>query len=155
MAITFKNLNTNPHLFFDLIPSDWQEEIIPFWNDYQETSDVYCLLDDGQIIGGGIVFSKCTPDILYFQKKAQEWFDKGYLYLGFIYISENRQHQNLGSLWLQELKKLDPEQCYWLVIEDFNLDRFYTKNKFVLDRTLHKNDQQEWLYQFTPRLIPQ
>jgi len=152
MNLTFKNLISDPERFFDLLPHDWQEEIVPHWAQYQESSTIYIIEEDNDIIGGGIIFSTCPPDVEYYQKEAQQWFDNGYLYLGFIWIAEEKRNKNLGSYWLDALKKLHPEQMYWLLIEEEHLHRFYQKNGFELKRTIEHGHQIEWLYIFKPLL---
>ena len=150
LDITFKKLDSDPNRFFDLLPSYWQEEIVPYWAQYQDSASIYVLEEDNQVIGGGIVFSTCPPDIDYFKNDAKQWFDNGYLYLGFIWISEERRNRNLGSLWLKELKNKHPQQKYWLLIEEEKLHGFYRKNGFVLEITINNQGTSEWLYTLNP-----
>lgn len=148
MDFVLKHLPYDQHLFFDLLPSDWQDEILPHWNQYKNSSNIYCLEENNKIIGGGIVFSKCPPDITYYQEEAKQWFDNGYLYLGFIWIVKEKRNMNLGSFWLDELKKQNPNQNYWLMTEEEHLHRFYQKNKFILKKTILNDQSQEWLYAY-------
>ncbi len=150
MDFVFKALNDHHHSFFDMLPMDWQQEIVPFWDDYEDSSTIYVIEQNKQIIGGGIVFTTCPPDIDYYKTEAKEWFDNGYNYLGFIWIAENKRNMNLGSFWLEELKKSNPNQSYWLLIEEDHLHRFYQKNGFVLNKTIVHNHSPEWLYSFNP-----
>jgi GNAT superfamily N-acetyltransferase len=147
--MTFRRLVSNSSCFFDVLPQDWQDDIVPFWDAYKDSSEIYVIEDEQLIIGGGIVFSKCPPDIKYYRKEAQRWFDNGYLYLGFIWIAEDMRNRNLGSYWLNELKTLNSKQNYWLLIEDDYLHRFYQKNSFVLKKTITYNHHFEWLYSYT------
>ena len=135
-------------IFFNMLPLDWQESILPFWDVYKNSTKCYVLLDDEKLLAGGLVFSKCPPDMLYAKEEANVWFDKGYLYLGFIYVLEEKRGQNLGSLWLSHLKNKFPKQKYWLTIEDEALHGFYTKNDFLKVKTLDNNGQKEALYCF-------
>lgn len=150
LDITFKKLDSDPNHFFELLPPFWQSEIVPYWIQYQDSADIYVLEENKKVIGGGIVFSKCPPDLDYLKKDAQQWFDNGYLYLGFIWISEERRNRNLGSLWLDELKDKHPQQKYWLLIEEEKLHGFYKKNGFVLEMTIYNQGTPEWLYTFNP-----
>lgn len=134
--------------FFKILPKDWQDDIVPFWEDYSETTKCYVLLDNSQIIAGGLVFSICPPDMLYAKAEANTWLHKGYQYLGFIFVIEERRQQNLGSLWLSELKAIDPTQNYWLTIEDLKLDAFYVKNGFQHIKFLNNTGTEEALYIF-------
>ncbi len=142
----------NVSLFFQILPQDWQEAILPFWNEYKTSTRCYVLTDENQnIIAGGLVFTQCPPDMVYAEEEANKWLNKGYEYLGFIYVIEERRKQNLGSIWLTQLKQMNPKQKYWLVIEEEKLDAFYVKNGFKYKKTLNLNDDnQEMLYSFEP-----
>ncbi|WP_308990496.1 GNAT family N-acetyltransferase [Mariniflexile litorale] len=145
--MTFK-LSEEVSGFFKILPEDWQEALLPFLETYKKTIKCYVFIDGNQIIAGGLVFSTCPPDMLYAVEEANSWFQKGYLYLGFIYVLEEKRGQNLGSLWLNELKKIHPKQNYWLTIEDLNLDAFYVKNGFQPIKSLYNNGVEEKLYVF-------
>ena len=148
MSVVFKSLNDDYNEFFKLLPDDWQQEIVPFWNDVKDESKIYVIAENHKIIGGGIVFNTCPPDLLYFKDNAQKWFDAGYLYIGFLWIAEEHRNKNLGSFWLEQLKTSNPQQNYWLIIEEERLHNFYQRNDFVLKQTISKNDSQEYLYTF-------
>ncbi len=139
---------TDTSEFFKILPKDWQDGIVPFWERYKETTKCYVLLDNNQIIAGGLVFSTCPPDMLYAEAESNTWLHKGYQYLGFIFVIEERRQQNLGSLWLSELKAMHPKQSYWLTIEDLKLDAFYVKNGFQRRKYLYNNGVEEGLYVF-------
>jgi diamine N-acetyltransferase len=139
--------------FFKILPLDWLESILPHWETINETTKGYLLVENQKIISGGLVFSKCPPDMLYAIDEANHWIKNGYLYLGFIYVIEERRHQNLGSIWLNSLKQMHPNQKYWLTIEDLKLDTFYKKNDFKKVKTLFNDNQEEWLYVFEPKRI--
>ena len=149
MAFQFEKLKSNPNQFFDILPEDWQDEIIPFWDDYKNTASIYVIKEDSHVIAGGILFSTCSPDILYFKKEAQTWFKNGFLYIGFLWVAEDKRNNNLGSFWLDELKRQLPNQKLWLLIEEERLHSFYLKNDFKLDKTIKNNDHLEWLYTFS------
>lgn len=153
MNFTFKELKTKHDVFFDMLPEDWQSAIVPYWDLYSDSSKIYVLIENDAIVGGGIVFSKTPPDLSYYETEAQQWFDNGYLYLGFIWISENNRGRNLGSIWLQELKSLLPFQNYFLVTEEEGLDKFYKKNDFVLEKIIFNNEEPEWFYTFEPKIV--
>ncbi|HLT32954.1 MAG TPA: GNAT family N-acetyltransferase [Aquaticitalea sp.] len=153
MDVVFRELKENHYLFFDILSKEWQDEIVPYWNDYKASSKIYVIVENDNIIGGGIVFSIAPPDISYYKNEAQTWFGKGYLYLGFIWIAEDRRNHNLGSFWLDELKNLFPKQKYWLMIEDDRLHGFYQRNGFVLNKTICHEKHAEWLYSFKPSTL--
>lgn len=139
---------TNFTSFFKILPKDWQECIVPFWENYKKTTKGYLLIDNNEIIAGGLVFSTCPPDMLYDKDEAEIWINKGYLYVGFIFVIEERRQKNLGSIWLDNLKKTYPNQKFWLTIEDLKLDAFYIKNGFKRIKTLNNNGLEEVIYTF-------
>ena len=134
--------------FFKILPKDWHEGIEPFWDTYKATTKGYLLIENNQIIAGGLVFYKWPPDMKYAEDEATIWITRGYLYVGFIYVIEERRQQNLGSVWLDNLKKTYPNQKFWLTIEDLKLDTFYTKNGFKRIKSLNNNGVEELLYAF-------
>ncbi|MBD0832253.1 GNAT family N-acetyltransferase [Aestuariibaculum sediminum] len=135
-------------LFFAILPLDWQEQICPFWQDYKSSTLCFVLEENKQIVAGGLMFTKCTPDMLYAQNEADFWFEQGFAYLGFIYVIEAKRGQNLGSIWLTELKLRFPQGKFWLTIEDIGLHNFYVKNHFRYMKSLHHNSQVERLYTY-------
>ena len=145
--MTFEDC-TNITSFFRILPKDWQEGIVPFWENYIETTKCFLLVDNNKIIAGGLVFSTCPPDMLYAKEEAEIWINKGYLYVGFIFVIEEKRKQNLGSIWLDNLKKIYPNQKFWLTIEDLKLDTFYVKNGFKRIKTLNNNGLEEVLFMF-------
>jgi len=147
----FKNYTAKAHVFFEMLPSDWKDNIVPFWDDLKSTTQLFVLIENKTMIAGGLVFSKCPPDLMYYEKKANKWFEKGYLYLGFIFVDERQRNRSLGSLWLENIKKQYPKTGFWLAIEDENLHKFYYKNGFEKVETIKNNDsQEESIYAFTP-----
>ncbi|HMR15905.1 MAG: GNAT family N-acetyltransferase [Confluentibacter sp.] len=136
--------------FFKLMPQDWQAGIVPFWDDYKASTNCYLLFDDNEIVAGGLVFSKCPPDMFYAEKEAAFYFNNQYLYVGFIYVIEERRQQNLGSIWLENLKKTHPKQAFWLTIEELKLDAFYVKNGFKAVESLQNSGATEVVYVYNP-----
>jgi diamine N-acetyltransferase len=54
--------------------------------------------------------------------------------------------QNLGSQWLEAIKKQLPNQKFWLLIEDEHLHHFYIKNGFERIQNFQNGDVTEGLY---------
>ena len=142
----FRELEEDPERFFEIIPQDWQDEIVPFWDDFKTKAKIYILEDNSGVIGGGIVFHKAPPDFEYFEKEAQKWFENGYLYLGFIWIAEAHRNKNLGSFWLDQLKARDFKQHYFLLTEEDHLQHFYAKNGFNEIKFVKNQNHLERLY---------
>ena len=150
MIMELKNCTTKPDLFFDMLPSDWREYIVPFWEDLKKVAQLFVLFEKGTVLAGGLVFSKCPPDMMYYEHDANEWFRKGYLYLGYIFVDVTQRHRQLGSLWLQKIKKEFPKNGLWLSIEDENLHKFYVKNGFKKVATVINGELEEGIYVFEP-----
>ena len=147
----FENFTSKAHLFFDMLPIDWQETILPFWDELKLTTQLYVLIEEDIILAGGLVFSKCPPDMTYYKKKTDEWFEKGYLYLGFIFVDQTKRNRNLGSLWLDNVKKEYPKNGFWLAIEDENLHKFYVRNGFEKVETVKNGElNEESIYIYNP-----
>lgn len=136
--------------FFQLLPINWKNSIIPFWDDYIDNASIYLIYDDDKIIAGGIVFNTCSPDMMYNELEAEKWFDSGYLYLGFIWVVEEYRNKKIGSKWLQALINKFPAQKFWLTIDEENLAFFYIKNGFKLITSLKNDDDIEWLLTYEP-----
>ena len=87
---------------------------------------------NNQLIGGGILFSKMPPYATNFEKSNAILFEKGYLYIGYIWISEKYRNKGYASAFLTLLKKENPHQKFWLTIEEGNLRYFYEQNSFTM-----------------------
>ncbi len=146
MEHRFIESTNSPDLFFNALPEDWQEGIVPFWQDYKHTAKIYVLESAGEVLGGGIVFSTVSPDTQpSYYEEAQRWFDQGYLYIGFLWFSEQHRGKQLGSKWLHHLYDLLPDQNFWLAIDDFKLSAFYQRNGFQLIHKLELEESNEWI----------
>lgn len=136
--------------FFKLLPTDWHNSIVPFWDDYADSSRIYLLYHKNKLIAGGITFKTCSPDMLYDEYEAKKWFDQGFIYLGFIWVIEEYRNKKIGSMWLKELINKFPTQKFWLTVDEENLISFYKKNGFELIKTLKNEDDIEWLLTYEP-----
>ncbi|NJM15456.1 MAG: GNAT family N-acetyltransferase [Bacteroidales bacterium] len=127
------------------MPDDWQEEIVPYWSNYAHNSKIFGLEENNKTVAGGIVFSTVSPDTEIYKDIALQYFNNGYLYLGFIYVLEHRRGEGLGLLWLKELHALYPLQKWWLAIDNIGLSKFYGKLGYSIKQELDLNFQTEWL----------
>lgn len=144
MNLQFQHHTGDPNAFFKLLPLDWQDSL-PDLGHKNDQAKIYVLHDQGEIIAGGIVSKGIPPDMRHFEKEAGSWANKGYLYIGHLWVVEHRRNEKLGSLWLNELKKYHPKQHFWLTIEEEPLKDFYLRNHFRLVKELKKGDAHEWL----------
>lgn len=136
--------------FFKLFPEDWYNGIAPYWDEYKQTSSIFTLNFNNKIIAGGIVFNKCSPDMIYNETETQKWLDNGYLYLGFIWVKEEYRNKKIGSLWLKSLINKFPKQKFWLTVDEKNLISFYEKNGFELIKSLKNDENIEYLLAYQP-----
>jgi len=145
---------SNPNRFFDILPEDWQEPIVPVWATYRDKAQIFILLNEGRqnfVLGGGIIFKVPSPDTEAYEAEAQRWFRLGYLYLAWLWIDEQHRGKKLGSMWLSEILKLHPDQKFWLTIEDHALWDFYKKHGFQMVKCLEIEDgKQEWVLIYEP-----
>jgi len=143
--INLLDLTSTPRRFFDILPQDWRIEIEPYWSNYKNNSFVYGLVENDQVVAGGIVFTIVSPDTRGYFDVAQKWLDQGYRYIGFIYVDENRRNEGMGSLWLKKVKELNPNQKYWLAIDEYGLARFYMKHGFSVIQEVQNKEATEWI----------
>jgi len=146
MKIQFSNATESPEQFFNMLPEDWQVLIVPYWESYKDDAKIYVLKENDEVVAGGLVFSKSLPDMSDFEKSLQYLFSEGYLYLGFIWVPLDKRNRQLASQWLTLLKNQDPNQKYWLTIEEPWLKHFYEKNGFKLIKESDGTEDKEWLY---------
>lgn len=149
MNIQFNNATESPEQFFNLLPEDWRILIEPYWESYKDSAKIYVLKENEEVVAGGLVFSKSLPDMSDFEKSLQYLFTEGYLYLGFIWVPEHQRNRQLASQWLTLLKSQNPDQKYWLTIEEEWLKHFYEKNGFKLIKESNDADNKEWLYAYS------
>ena len=146
MEYYFKESTNKPESFFNALPQDWQEGIVPYWTAYEDTARIFVFETGQEVIGGGSVFSTISPDTQpSYQRDAQRWFDEGYLYIGFLWISEKHRDKKLGSNWLQSVFTILPRQKFWLSIEEYALSSFYLRNGFELIERIDLAESQEWI----------
>jgi len=138
-----RNLTENPFSFFNILPEDWQESLLPQWSFINKTSWVYVLEQNHEICAGGIVFSEVIPEMEEYIKEAEMWFLEDYHYIGYIWVPSNKRNSSYGSQWLKELLDLNKSQKYWLTIEDKSLRYFYEKNGFRYIKTLYLDNAEE------------
>lgn len=130
--------------FFELLPEDWQEGIVPVWDRYSKSADLWVLREQGNIVAGGIVFREMPPDLYCFVNQARELLESGSWYLGFIWVIPEQRGRGLGSLWLKELRKQYPDRRFWLTTEEEGLQKFYEQNGFELVGV--SEHPREWLF---------
>ncbi len=146
----FKDITDRAFAFFDILPTDWQDAIVPIWDTYREHARVYILEEENQICAGGVIFFGIPPDMDAFREESGYWAAQGYHYIGFVWVPENKRKKKYGSAWLRSLIEHNPEQGYWLTTEEAALTEFYTRNQFRYVRTLRHRQLEEQLLVYNP-----
>ncbi|MBN2486711.1 MAG: hypothetical protein JXB34_12125 [Bacteroidales bacterium] len=141
----FREYTAKPDMFFEILPADWQESIVPYWPAYAGSTRIFVLEYAGDIVCGGLVFSQVSPDTLYYRSEAEKWFDNGYLYLAYIWVPEKFRGRKFGSKWLEFLHAQFKTQKFWLAIEDYNLVNFYSPSGYRLVKEISGEWGSEWI----------
>lgn len=144
------NITEQPHLFFDLLPADWQETLLPEWSFYKNYAQVLVLHQGDEICAGGIIFESFSPGMEAFEVTAEEWFDKGYKYVGYVWVPERQRGKGYGSLWLKTLIQQFPKSGFWLTTEEKELRKLYEHNYFNFQQSLRTGTIEEDLFVHDP-----
>jgi len=131
--------------FFQILPRDWQDQIMPHWSTYKEQTRIYVWLEEGKLIGGGLVFDELSPDMEIHRSQLQKFIQPHMKYLGFIWIINQYRSQGLGKKWLQKILEQYPHCGFWLSIEDENLNHFYKKMGFSIVEKITHLGNEEWI----------
>lgn len=146
MSRAIIDLTDHPEDFFGLLPEDWRVGIEPFWPEYQSSSKIFGIEQEGQVAGGGILFTTVSPDTLSYKEEAQRLFHLGLHYFGFLWIDPEHRGKSLGSFWIKEVQNRHPDNPLWLSIEEKDLQSFYEKNGFTMYKEVHNDSgTKEWI----------
>lgn len=148
VVYNFKKYKSNPFDFFNLLPEDWREVLLPIWEKHHLAAEVYVLLNENKIVAGGIVFKEYTEDMVCFKEDAISLLNSGSLYIGYVYVIEAERGKDLGSRWLKSIKNEFSNTNFWLTIEEEGLKGFYKKNNFEPYKEYFKNNVLESLLIF-------
>ena len=150
MEIEFNKIANSPAQFFNILPQDWQDIIVPQWDKFKNSSSIYVFKENEELIAGGIVFENGHPNRTSFEKKHQYLYTENYFYIGFVWVIPSKRNQQLASKWLSEIKKAAINQKFWLVIEEESLKYFYQKNDFKLIAESNAKNNKEWVLTYIP-----
>ena len=150
MTIKFRSLEKDPIQFFNILPQDWQQIIVPNWEEFKDSASIYVFKENEAVIAGGIVFKSGHPNSTDFENKYNYLYDEKYYYLGFLWVIPEKRNQQLASKWLTEIKKAYSNQKFWLTIEEEPLKYFYQKNDFKLIAESNDENYKEWVLTYTP-----
>lgn len=125
-----------PDQFLAAMPEDWRADFHLYLESCANRMELFVITDNGQIIAGGIVMNGLPPEMKLFEKDIKPFIEKGYLYIGFLFVATEYRKQNIGSTWLSHIMKMFGTQGFWLTVEDPGLITFYEKNGFRWTGTL-------------------
>ncbi len=128
--MVFRKL-VSPSEFFNILPQDWRDDLLPQWQDLEGTSDVFVVKYRADVISGGIVFHQMLPQLSAVEFQASMLF-KNVPYIGYIYTQPEYRSLGAASFWFHALFNRRKNQSYWLSIEDLRLSFFYQKFGFSL-----------------------
>lgn len=141
----FNKVTQPPISFFDFLPEDWKEELLPQWDNLRSSSEVYTITIDCELICMGIVFKEVLPKLSLAEKRVQKMF-VNYSYIGYLYTLPKYRGQGFATKWFEFIKKQDPKRNFWLAIEESILIEFYSKHGFKkYDQSTNNDHAQEEL----------
>lgn len=145
-AMKFNKVNQPPISFFDFLPKDWKEVLIPQWDRLKTTSELYVIWNANELVCMGIVFQKYLPNLSREEQAAWTNF-KDALYIGYLYTVPKYRGKGMATLWFESLKKEYPNSTFWLAIEQPTLMKFYSKLGFHRYESVHlpQHTQKEWI----------
>ena len=132
MSVKFCRLQKKSARFFNILPQDWQQIIVPKWEAFKASASIYVFKENKAIIAGGIVFKSGHPNNTDFENKYAYLYNENYYYIGFLWVIPEKRNQKLASKWLSNVHYLNTNQKYWLTIEEASLQHFYQKNGYKL-----------------------
>jgi len=143
--VEFIEITSDAQSFFRFLPPDWAFDIEPLWPQYSESTKIYALKERHSLVAAGLLFSKASPDTKAYREKAEQRFQRGLLYLGFLYVQESEQKKGQGSLWMRSVLNIDPQKKYWLSVESQSLIPFYSQFGFYVSEEVILPDLHEWI----------
>lgn len=139
-----------PDQFLAAMPEEWRADFRLYLESCADRMELFVITDNGQIIAGGIVMNGLPPEMKRFEKDIKHYIEKGYLYIGFLFVATEYRKQNIGSTWLRHITEAFDTQGFWLTVEDVGLIEFYEKNGFGWKGTLTQDQLSEELLVFEP-----
>lgn len=149
MTLEFRSLEKNTEQFFNILPQDWQDIIVPQWATFKNSASIYVFKENEAIIAGGIVFKNGHPNCTDFENKYNYLYAEHY-YIGFLWVIPEKRNQQLASKWLSKVHALNTCQKFWLTIEDASLQNFYQKNGYKLLAENNELQCQEFILTYIP-----
>ncbi len=136
--------------FVAAMPEDWWPDFQLYLEDSRDSMELFTITDYDQIVAGGMVLEALPREMKVFEIEAAPFIEKGYLYIGFLFVIPEYRRRNLGSAWLSCVKALYATKGFWLTLEEPGLREFYEKNGFRWVGTLKQGGLSEELMVFGP-----
>ncbi|WP_318342902.1 GNAT family N-acetyltransferase [Flagellimonas baculiformis] len=118
------------------MPEEWRLDFFLYMESSMDRMELYAIMEQGHILGGGMLFKGLPPEMGIFEKEVEPFVENGHLYIGFLFVVPAYRGQNLGSTWLECIKTLHGDKGFWLTVEEPGLIAFYEKNGFKWTATL-------------------
>lgn len=135
----------DPSEFLALLPGDWRDPLEQWMRHHPGEPRFHVLRDDGKLLAGGALFNSVPPEMHAFEAQARDWLERGFGYLGFIWVIPSHRGQGLGSRWLLEMLASGLRAGYWLTVEEEKLVEFYRRCGFRSLGEIPGDSGPEWL----------
>lgn len=122
--------------FLTGMPEEWRLDFCMYLENSVDRMELFTITEQGHILGGGMLFKGLPPEMKIFEKEVEPFVERGYLYIGFLFVVPEYRGQNIGSTWLGCIKTLYGDKGFWLTVEEPGLVSFYEKSGFKWTDTL-------------------
>lgn len=139
------DLSSEPERFFRLLPPDWQDGIVPYWESYESRALIFGLEIKGKVAGGGIVFHELTDETIVYGAIAEAYYQQHFCYIGYLWINPEYRGLGLGSRWLSDVHNLLPNRSFWLTVDDPLLQAFYERNGYKTVQVFATANGTDWI----------
>lgn len=139
------DLTSDPERFFRLLPADWREGIVPYWESYGSHALIYGLEVNGELAGGGIVFHEATDETIAYGHIADQYYQQHFCYIGYLWIHPEYRGLGLGSSWLSNVHNILSNRSFWLTVDDPALQVFYERNGYKTTGTFATAYGTDWI----------
>ncbi|MER3374609.1 MAG: GNAT family N-acetyltransferase [Allomuricauda sp.] len=139
-----------PDRFLEAMPENWWADFHFYQEHSKDCMELFVMTEQDKIVAGGIVMEGLPPDMKIFEKRVGPFIEKGYLYIGFLFVVKEYRGQDIGSTWLRCIKGVYGANGFWLTVEEPGLIGFYKKNGFRWEESLTQGQRSEELLIFEP-----
>ena len=116
-------------VFFSLVREEWNEDFGEI--EYAFSPQIFLGISGNSVIAGIAVFQKYAPETGIFFDLAESFFAEKKPYLAYFVVAKECRGCGVGSIFFQKFLANLAEQSPWLIIENPELESFYTRFGFV------------------------